>query len=89
MVPVERIDPIETQPEADSGDGLAAEGLGLRSPTATHTGKRVSHFRVLEAIGGGGMGMVYKAEDLKLRSPGGPQIPAGRTGGRSCRPETI
>src|SRR6185437_10647807 len=29
-------------------------------------GKRVSHFRVLELIGGGGMGVVYKAEDLKL-----------------------
>ena len=29
-------------------------------------GRKVSHFRVLEVIGGGGMGMVYKAEDLKL-----------------------
>src|SRR5215831_3291637 len=29
-------------------------------------GKRVSHYRVLEVIGGGGMGMIYKAEDLKL-----------------------
>jgi serine/threonine protein kinase/tetratricopeptide (TPR) repeat protein len=29
-------------------------------------GKKVSHYRVLEIIGGGGMGMVYKAEDLKL-----------------------
>jgi serine/threonine protein kinase/tetratricopeptide (TPR) repeat protein len=32
-------------------------------------GKKVSHYRVLEVIGGGGMGMVYKAEDLKLSRP--------------------
>ena len=30
------------------------------------TGKIVSHYRVLEVIGGGGMGLVYRAEDLKL-----------------------
>ncbi len=29
-------------------------------------GKKVSHYRVLEIIGGGGMGVVYKGEDLKL-----------------------
>jgi eukaryotic-like serine/threonine-protein kinase len=56
---------IEAGPKDDEGGNETVtppttwEGGGL-------IGKRVLHYRVLEVIGGGGMGMVYKAEDLKL-----------------------
>jgi serine/threonine protein kinase/Tol biopolymer transport system component len=32
-------------------------------------GKRVSHYRVIAPLGGGGMGVLYRAEDLKLGRP--------------------
>ena len=44
----------------------AASAIHSPAQDSGFIGRKVSHYRVLEVIGGGGMGMVYKAEDLKL-----------------------
>jgi serine/threonine protein kinase len=60
MVPVEWADRAALQP------AMAADKKPAESSDGRFIGKRVSHYRVLRILGGGGMGVVYEAEDLKL-----------------------
>ena len=53
---------IESAPGITPGEVAAEAPL----PSSSLTGKKVSHYRVLDVIGAGGMGVVFKAEDLKL-----------------------
>jgi eukaryotic-like serine/threonine-protein kinase len=65
---------VPVQWQESTEDSPKPEDLQTAAPVPANrggglTGSRVSHYRVLEVLGVGGMGVVYRAEDLKLARP--------------------
>jgi eukaryotic-like serine/threonine-protein kinase len=66
MVPVEWVGAEDASNGESSADSSSEALSKANLKVGRLTGMVVSHYRVLEVIGGGGMGLVYRTEDLKL-----------------------
>src|SRR6516165_4157643 len=54
---------VEWLESTPTDSSMAAQAIDT---AANLIGKKVSHYRVLQLLGGGGMGVVYEAEDINL-----------------------
>ena len=63
IAPVIAINPVPPVQDVPRGSEAGAHSSG--SPENL-IGRKVAHYRILQLLGGGGMGIVYRAEDLRL-----------------------
>ena len=56
---------METQPGADAGGTALLPGTAVKSRGQPQPGEQFGHYSIVRALGAGGMGAVYEAEDLE------------------------
>src|ERR1035441_5040329 len=56
---------METQPVPDTGGTVLLPGTGVKFRGLPQPGEQFGHYTIIRALGAGGMGAVYEAEDLE------------------------